>query len=172
MTEVSNPRISSKGPLLTDAREFVAYEIHAKAIDTATRILNHHEAVSKVVRLYADKARHHVDNDERKVDVWILVLPEIIFERCKPGAKRTGLPMEKATLEKSRSGGLICLCWSLSSTLAPKTYSTTRPIFIVKPIRPDRPARVVHVVGLLAWIVRRHLVGPLVDLRIKPAAFY
>jgi hypothetical protein len=82
--------------------EFVTHTIDLKAIDKATRILNLHEAVSKVVQLYVDKARRHVDNEEREVDVWVLVLPEIIFERCKPGAKRTGLPMEKGDFGKKQ----------------------------------------------------------------------
>jgi hypothetical protein len=82
--------------------EFVTYEIDTKAIDATTRILNHHEAVGKVVQLYVRKAQHHVDDDERTVDVWVLVLPEIIFERCRPGAKRIGLPMEKGDFGKKQ----------------------------------------------------------------------
>ena len=39
-------------------------------------------------------------NDERSVDVWILVLPEIVYERCRPQSKRTGLPMEKGEFTK------------------------------------------------------------------------
>jgi hypothetical protein len=86
--------------------EFVTYTVDLKAIDAATRILNLHEAVRKVVQLYVEKARRHRDNEERAIDVWVLVLPEIIFERCKPGAKRTGLPMEKGDFgrkQKKRS---------------------------------------------------------------------
>lgn len=77
-----------------DPDECVGYAIDAKEIDRVTRIVNLHEAVSKTVRLYAEKARRHIKNDERAVDVWILILPEIIFERCRPQAKRTGLPKE------------------------------------------------------------------------------
>jgi hypothetical protein len=36
----------------------------------------------------------------RAVDVWIIVVPEIIFERCRPGSKRAGLPMEKGDFGK------------------------------------------------------------------------
>lgn len=82
--------------------ECVAYPLDLKDIDAATRILNLHEAVSKVVQLYLDKVRRHIQNDERAVDVWVLVLPEIIFERCRPGAKRTGLPMEKGDFGKKQ----------------------------------------------------------------------
>jgi hypothetical protein len=48
------------------------------------------------------KTRHHIDNDERPVDLWILVVPEIIYERCRPGAKRAGLPKEKGDFGKKQ----------------------------------------------------------------------
>ena len=83
--------------------DFVTYPLEPKAIDTATRILNLHEAVSKVVKLYSDKARRHIGNDERVVDVWVLVVPEIVFERCRPQAKRTNLPKEKGDFGKKQS---------------------------------------------------------------------
>jgi hypothetical protein len=63
-----------------------------KAIDDASLILNHHEAVSKVAKLYVDRIRKHVANEEGAVDVWVLVVPEIIYQRCTPRAKRSGLP--------------------------------------------------------------------------------
>src|SRR5216684_2750682 len=50
--------------------EFVRYTIDYKAIDVATRILNLHEAVSKVVNLYVEKADRHVHNEEREVVKW------------------------------------------------------------------------------------------------------
>jgi len=82
--------------------DFVVHTIDLKSIDSASRILNLHEAVGKVVALYVDKVTRHIANDERPVDVWILVLPEIIFERCRPGAKRTGLPMETGDFGKKQ----------------------------------------------------------------------
>ena len=83
--------------------DFVTYPLELRDIDTASRIVNLHEAVSKVVRLYADKARRHLGNDERAVDVWVLVVPEIVFERCRPEAKRTSLPKEKGDFGKRQS---------------------------------------------------------------------
>jgi hypothetical protein len=44
----------------------------------------------------------HRENDERAVDLWILVVPEIIFERCKPNARRTGLSLELGDFEKRK----------------------------------------------------------------------
>ena len=63
-------------------------------IDRATRIVNLNEAVDKVARLYIDRVRKHIRNEEQAVDVRVLVLPEIVYERCRPASKRTGLPME------------------------------------------------------------------------------
>jgi hypothetical protein len=83
--------------------QFVAYALEPKEIDAATRILNHHEAVKKTVQLYVHKVKSHIANDEREVDVWILVLPEAIYERCRPEAKRKGLPMEKGEFGKKQN---------------------------------------------------------------------
>lgn len=85
-----------------DARECVTYALDGKAIDRATRIINLHEAVNAVAKLYTSKAKHHQQHEEREVDLWVLVVPEIIFERCKPGSMRTGLPKEKGDFHKSQ----------------------------------------------------------------------
>ncbi len=50
--------------------------------------------------MYIDRVKQHLRNDERSIDVWILVLPEIVYERCRPQSKRTGLPMEKGEFTK------------------------------------------------------------------------
>jgi hypothetical protein len=78
--------------------EFVTYPLDAARIDAATRIINLHEAVKKVVGLYLERVRRHIDNEERVVDVWMLVVPESVYERCRPESKRTGLPMELGEL--------------------------------------------------------------------------
>jgi hypothetical protein len=82
--------------------EFAACTLDYKDIDAASRILNHHEATAKVVKLYVDRIRHHISNEERAIDLWVLVVPEIVFERCRPGAKRLGLPMEKGDFGKKQ----------------------------------------------------------------------
>lgn len=79
-----------------------AYPLNEKDIDTASRVINLHEAVSKVASLYVERIRRHVRNDERAVDVWILIVPELIFERCRPGSKRTGLPLEPGDFKKKQ----------------------------------------------------------------------
>ena len=94
------PGIEAAFNISFNEKELVACAIDKKAIDTASRILNLHEAVSKVVQLYVGRVRKHNDNEERTVDVWVLVVPEIVFERCRPLAKRAGLPMEKGDFGK------------------------------------------------------------------------
>ena len=83
--------------------ELTACVLEHKDIDRTTRILNLHEATAKTVKLYVDRIRHHISNDERAIDVWVFVVPEIIFERCKPKAKRLGLPMEKGDFGKKQA---------------------------------------------------------------------
>ncbi len=47
-------------------------------IEKATSILNLHEAVDKVAKLYIDRVRKHLKNEEQDVDLWVLALPEIV----------------------------------------------------------------------------------------------
>ena len=96
------PGIEEAFGISFEPSEFVAHMLEPRVIERTTRLLNLHEAVSKTVELYVERARRHVRTDERAVDVWVLVVPEIIFERCKPGAKRTGLPMEKGDFGKKQ----------------------------------------------------------------------
>lgn len=80
--------------------DFVTYTLEKKAITDATSVINLHEAVGSTVKLYVDQVKRHQKDDERVVDVWVFVLPEEIFERCKPEAKRTGVPMLKGEFAK------------------------------------------------------------------------
>lgn len=94
------PGIEEAFSISYSTKEFVKYALDPKAIEDATCILNIHEAVQKATDLFVDKVKHHIRNDERPVDVWVFVLPEVIFERCKPQAKRTGVPMLKGDFAK------------------------------------------------------------------------
>ena len=76
-----------------DPDEVSTLSLQLADIDRATRIENLNEAVDKVARLYIDRVRKHLRNEEQSVDIWVLVLPEIVYERCRPGSKRTGLAM-------------------------------------------------------------------------------
>ena len=83
-----------------DPDECSALSIPFKSIDDASRIINLNEAVEKVSQLYTDRVEKHLRNEERSVDVWVLVLPEIVYERCRPGSKRTGIAMVKGDFTK------------------------------------------------------------------------
>ena len=83
-----------------DPDECSTLSIPLDEIDRATRLLNLHEAVDKVSRLYIERVRKHLRNDERAVDLWVLVLPELVYERCRPGSKRTGLALEPGEFGK------------------------------------------------------------------------
>lgn len=73
------------------------------SIDEATRIINPYEATSRVTQLYLDRIRRHIENEERDVDLWVLVVPEFVKERCTPKAKRTGLPLVRGSFGKKQS---------------------------------------------------------------------
>ena len=88
--------------MMVNPGEFVERTVDAKALDDATRTLNQHEAVRKAVDLYVNEIERYDKNEEKTVNVWIFVLPEIIFERCKPLARRSGLDLTKGEFAKSK----------------------------------------------------------------------
>jgi hypothetical protein len=97
------PGIEEAFGISFNENELVACTIDKRAIDSASRILNLHEAVSKVAQLYVNRVLKHNSNEERSIDIWVLVVPEIIFERCRPGAKRAGLPKERGDFGKRQN---------------------------------------------------------------------
>lgn len=82
--------------------EFVQKEISLDALDNATRTANQYEAVRRAVDLYIGEIEDHDANEERNVDVWIFVLPELVFERCKPRARRSGLSLLEGEFSKKQ----------------------------------------------------------------------
>lgn len=94
------PGLAEAFGIRVDNDTLVARTIDAKQIDNATVNLNHHEAVRKAVDLYINEIEYHERNEELSVDVWVLVLPELIFERCRTQSKRTGLPLIKGDFAK------------------------------------------------------------------------
>jgi len=98
------PGIEEAFSITYSTADFVKYALDPKLIEDATRVINLHEAVQKASDFYVDKVKQHLKNDERAVDVWVFVLPEVIFERCKPQAKRTGVPLLKGDFAKKQRG--------------------------------------------------------------------
>ena len=76
-----------------DPKALVTRVIELKTIDEATRQLNHYEAVARAAELYVEQVERHTRNEEKTVDIWVMVVPELVFERCRPEAQRKGLPL-------------------------------------------------------------------------------
>ena len=88
--------------LLISPGEFVERHIDLTELDKATRILNQHESVRKTVDMYIQEIEYHDKNEEQTVDIWIFVLPELVFQRCKPLSRRTGLDLEGGEFNKKQ----------------------------------------------------------------------
>lgn len=88
---------------ITIDQRLACREISSKVLDERTRALNHHEAVKTAVDLYVDEIERHDRNEEHKVDCWIFILPELVFERCKPQSKRAGLGLVKGSFGKRQA---------------------------------------------------------------------
>lgn len=96
------PGLEEAFGLLINPGEFVEHTVDANVLNDATVTVNQHEAVRKAVDLYVGEIERYDENEEKTVDVWIFVLPEIIFERCKPLARRSGLDLAPGEFAKSQ----------------------------------------------------------------------
>ncbi len=88
--------------LVISPGDFVERKISLDELDAATRTENQHEAVRKAVAQYLQEIERHDRNEERTVDIWVFILPELIFERCKSQAKRSGLELVKGDFPKKQ----------------------------------------------------------------------
>lgn len=96
------PGIEEAFGIVISPGEFVERTIDLKELETVTRTINQHEAVRKAVDLYIEEIEHHDENEERTVDVWVFILPELVFERCKPLSRRSGLALVKGEFIKKQ----------------------------------------------------------------------
>ena len=96
------PGLEEAFGLLISPGEFVERQIDTKALDDATRTLNQHEAVRKAVDLYVGEIEHYDKNEEKTVDVWVFILPEIVFTRCRPLSRRSGVDLAKGDFSKKQ----------------------------------------------------------------------
>lgn len=71
-------------------------------IDRATRIANKHEAVDAVARIYIERVKKYLRNEERAIDVWLLVVPEFVYERCRSESRRSGLELTRGEVPKKQ----------------------------------------------------------------------
>lgn len=99
------PGLEEAFGIRVDPKAVIVYELDAAAIADATAIENHHEAVAATTKLFVDPVERHAKNEERTVDVWIFVVPEIVFETCRPvaGQRRRG-ELVKGELSKKQKG--------------------------------------------------------------------
>jgi len=67
-----------------DETSLVTYAIALSEIERTTAIANHHEAVALTADLFIDTVARHLRDEEASIDVWVMVLPEIIHDRCRP----------------------------------------------------------------------------------------
>jgi hypothetical protein len=96
------PGLEEAFGLLINPAEFVERQIDLQKLDDATKTVNQHEAVKKAVDLYVNEIEHHDKNEERTVDVWMFILPELVFDRCKPLSRRSGLELKAGEFKKSQ----------------------------------------------------------------------
>lgn len=96
------PGLEEAFGIMISPGEFVERKIDLTDLDNATKTVNLHEAVRKAVDLYVREIEHYDQNEERTVDVWIFVLPELVFERCKPLSRRTGLALQPGDFAKKQ----------------------------------------------------------------------
>ena len=96
------PGIEETFGLIVSPGDFVERKIDHKKLDAATQILNQYEAVRGAVDLYIKEVECHDKNEEKSIDVWVFILPEFIFERCKPLARRSGLDLKEGNFGKKQ----------------------------------------------------------------------
>lgn len=89
--------------LSLDPKAFTEVELDAGKLDAATRKLNHFEAVSSAADLYVDAVRRHSEREEKAIDVWMFVIPEFVFDRCRSQSRRQGLTLEKGEFSKKQT---------------------------------------------------------------------
>ena len=88
-----------------DPDALVTYTVDSAKIAAAVAIENHHEAVAATVELFLALIDRHTRDEERSVDVWVIVVPEIIFESCRPEAgKRRKFELSKGEHAKKQRG--------------------------------------------------------------------
>lgn len=82
------PGLSEAFGFVIDSAALTCYLVQSDDVEQATSIANHHEAVARTAKLFLDPIVNHLRNEERSIDVWILVIPEVVFQRCRPKASR------------------------------------------------------------------------------------
>ena len=80
----------------------IAGALDYKEIDAASRIVNLHEATAKVVKLYIDRIRRHIANEERVIDVWVLSSPKSSSNAASQQQSASGCQWKEAIRQKAK----------------------------------------------------------------------
>lgn len=87
-----------------DPAKLTTYEIGTDELHSCIATENAHEAVSKTTSLFLDQISRHDRDEESVVDVWVIVVPEVVFENCRPEkVKRRKLDLEPGQFRKRQS---------------------------------------------------------------------
>ena len=97
------PGLEEAFKLVISPGEFVERQVNFAQLENATKILNQHEAVRAAVDLYVAEIEYHAKNEEQAVDIWVIVLPELIFKRCRPLSQRSGLELQAGSFSKKQN---------------------------------------------------------------------
>lgn len=64
----------------------VSYTLKREEIEKKLLIANPHECVASTVDYFLHPIKDHMNDEERQVDLWVLVVPEDVFTICRPQA--------------------------------------------------------------------------------------
>jgi hypothetical protein len=59
-------------------------EVDETALREACNIDDVHQRVHRVVRLYTDHIQAAAGDEDERADVWFVVVPDVVYERCRP----------------------------------------------------------------------------------------
>ncbi len=96
------PGLEEAYGLIINPGDLIKRQIDLQELDNATKTENLHEAVRKAGDIYIREIESYDKNEERQIDVWAFILPELVFERCKPESKRYRLDLKKGEFIKKK----------------------------------------------------------------------
>ena len=96
-----------------ESKPLVTISISGSDISNAIRKTNRHDAVRSTVRLFEDAILEHLRTDERRPNVWLVVVPEIVHRYGRPqvGGPKDSTPSsimsERVAAPILRGGGSL-----------------------------------------------------------------
>lgn len=88
---------------------FVSIHIDQEEIDNLVEEQNIKERTYKLVSLFIEKIRSHLDNEEASVDIWYVVIPYSIWLKCRPKSQSKQPNFSKKAIKDVRDGMLSLL---------------------------------------------------------------